>query len=89
MPRNQKMVDGYIKSASQYMQTQTTNRYVAADYAISQKILPLINGIGDDYKELIGNLTEECSDLPLTSEHLKRIKRNAERNMEYYQFFAK
>lgn len=89
MPRNQKMVENYIKTASQYMQTSMTNKYVAIDYAIAQKILPLINGIGNDYQKLIDKLLIECEDMPLTVYHLQRIKRNADNNMGYYQFFAR
>lgn len=87
MPRNQKMVETYIRTASQYM--QSSNKYVAVDYAVAQKILPLINGMGNDYQKLIEKLLNECDDMPLTNYHLQRIKRNADNNMGYYQFFAR
>ena len=91
MPRNQKMVENYIKIASRYMQTSqmTNNKYPAIDYAVAQKILPLINGFGDDYQNLIEEMLRECDDMPLTYEHLQRIERNAKNNMGYYQFFAR
>ena len=79
----------YIRTASQYMQSSMDNKYVAADYAVAQKILPLINGMGNDYQKLIEKLLNGCSDMPLTNYHLQRIKRNADNNMGYYQFFAR
>lgn len=90
MPRNLKMVDNYMLSASIYMNSTSNNKYAAVDYAVSQKILPLINGIGENYSKLIDKLiNEECFDMPMTNMHLQRIKQNAEQNMGYFQFFAR
>ncbi len=89
MPRNLIMVNNYIKIACKYMEQQGNNRYVPLDFAISQKILPLINGNGDVYKRLVDMLIDETSELTLTNEHLERIKHMAEQNMDFYQFFAR
>ena len=89
MPRNLIMVNKYIKIACKYMEQQSDNRYIPLDYAISQKILPLINGAGETYRQLIDRLIDETNELTQTYEHLERIKRLAEQNMDFYQFFAK
>ena len=61
------------------------------DYAVSQKILPTINGNGENYRSLIEELLKECTaqNMPITAKHLERMKRAAENNMGFYQFFAR
>ncbi len=89
MPRNLKMVQGYCAVACRYMDTSAPEvRYAPIDYAVSQKILPTINGSGDRYKKLIDQLIDECGSMPISLSHLERIKRVAELNLGYYQFFA-
>lgn len=65
------------------------NSYVALDYAVSQKILPLISGYGESYKNFLLKLQEICdkSTMPKCNEIIKNIIRNGENNMLYYQFF--
>lgn len=90
MPRNLKMVRNYCSVACRYMDRQSLEtRYAPLDYAVSQKILPTINGTSDRYKKLVNELLVECNSLPLCSGHLTRIKKIAEENMGFYQFFAK
>jgi hypothetical protein len=88
--RNQKMVYDYCKTASQYMDTKKPEtRLAPLDYAVSQKILPIINGRGEQYRRLLLSLQKECEPLPLCHEHIERMISAAKENMEYYQFFAK
>lgn len=71
------------------MDTDTADtRFAAIDYAVAQKILPSINGVGDRYKTLIKDLLNECESMPLCKKHLKRIEQTAEETMGYYQFFS-
>lgn len=88
MPRNQKMVQAYLATASLYMDVDR-EQYAPLDYAVAQKILPLINGSGENYKRLLNTLLEKCGNLPLCQMHLKRIINFADKNMGYYQFFAR
>lgn len=88
MPRNQKMVQKYISAASFYMEVDR-EQYAPLDYAIAQKILPLINGTGKEYKSLLYTLRDKCGSLPLCQKHLNRIIDFADKNMGYYQFFAR
>ncbi|MDR1957078.1 MAG: AAA family ATPase [Treponema sp.] len=90
MPRNQKMVHTYCTIACKYMDTQSPeNRFAPLDYAVSQKILPLINGTGERYHNLLKELKEECTSMPLCRTHIARILKAADENMGFYQFFAK
>jgi len=89
MPRNQKMIYNYLSVAGKYMESDIKNQYTALDFALSQKILPLINGSGERYKQLVNDLKNECFAMPICIKHLDRISRNAESSMGYYQFFAR
>ncbi|MDR3116074.1 MAG: AAA family ATPase [Treponema sp.] len=90
MPRNLKMVHTYCAIAGKYMDTQTSeNRFAPLDYAISQKILPILNGTGERYHNLLKGLKEECKSMPLCHHHITRILKAADENMGFYQFFAK
>ncbi|MDR2418076.1 MAG: AAA family ATPase [Treponema sp.] len=88
--RNQKMVHDYCKTACLYMDTKKPEtRLAPLDYAVSQKILPIISGRGEQYRQLLLSLQKECETLPLCHEHIERMISAAKENMEYYQFFAK
>lgn len=92
MPRSLKMVRSYCIVAAKCMECHTPEtRLAPLDYAFAQKVLPTLNGSGDSYKKLINALLEECDDktMPLSAKHLKRMARIAERNMGFYQFFAR
>jgi hypothetical protein len=90
MPRNQKMVRSYCVVASQYMDMQTMEtQFAPLDYAISQKILPIINGAGEQYKKLLTDLKAVCDGMPLCLAHIDRIIKAADENLGFYQFFAK
>ena len=94
MPRSQRMVTRYLRIAEQCMDTATARTSLAPiDYAIAQKILPTINGYGESYKNLIEELRKQVAineiSMPLTYNHLERMKKAADENMDFYQFFAK
>ena len=91
MPRNLKMVKKYCAVACRCMERDTpSTRFAPLDYAFSQKILPTINGSGENYELLIEDLLKECTsqNMPLTAKHLERMKRNATDNLGFYQFFS-
>jgi len=90
MPRNLKMVKSYIASACVLMETQSEEtKFAPIDYAVAQKILPTINGSGEKYEKLIADLLLECESMPLTKRHLERMKKAAEHNLSFYQFFTR
>ena len=90
-PRNLKMVRNYFQVAFSCMDTsREENRFAPLDYAVSQKILPTINGTGEKYGSLIDALLTRCADkLPVCQRHLLRMKEVAENNLGFYQFFTK
>jgi hypothetical protein len=88
MPRNQKMVRAYYTTAGRYMD-RDENRFTPLDYAVSQKILPIINGTGKHYQTLLTELREVCRMMPLCDYHIGRILNAADENMGFYQFFVK
>lgn len=87
MPRSQRMVENYCHVACRCM--DMSNRLTPLDYAFSQKILPTINGMGENYKYLISELINICDDMPMAKKHLLRMNANAERNLGFYQFFSR
>ncbi len=92
MPRNLKMVKNYCAVACRCMERDTpATKFAPLDYALSQKILPTINGNGDNYRLLIEDLLRECTaqNMPISAKHLERMKRIAENNMGFYQFFSR
>ena len=90
-PRNLKMVRNYFQVAFSCMDTsREENRFAPLDYAVSQKILPTLNGTGEKYGGLVDALLTRCAGkLPLCQRHLLRIKEVAENNLGFYQFFTK
>ena len=83
-PRNIKMVKNYCLVAQKYMR----NAMAPLDFAVAQKILPLINGSGKDYDNLISSLEKEFEgSMPLSYDVIQRLKKNAENNFGDYQLF--
>ena len=92
MPRNLKMVKNFCAVACRCMERDTpVTKFAPLDYALSQKILPTINGNGENYRLLIEDLLKECTaqNMPISAKHLARMKRVAENNMGFYQFFSR
>lgn len=92
MPRNLRMVRNYCAVGCRCMERDTpATKFAPLDYALSQKILPTINGNGDNYRVLIEKLQEECTaqNMPISAKHLERMKRIAGNNMGFYQFFSR
>ena len=88
MPRNLKMVKNYCAVGCRCMERDTpATKFAPLDYALSQKILPTINGNGENYRMLIEDLLKECTaqNMPISAKHLERMKRIAENNMGFYQ----
>lgn len=67
------------------------NNYVVLDFAVSQKILPSINGYGIKYKNFLENLITICDlhSMPKSYHIIKKIIEDGSNNMDYYQFFGR
>lgn len=81
-PRKEIAIYKYCKVATGLLDG---NSYVALDYAISQHILPLINGRGDSFEELLRNLKRDFSDKGMTKSE-KLINKIIERGKELKHF---
>ena len=70
---------------------EDSNSYAALDYAVAQKVLPMLNGYGDNYSRFIEKLIEECDEttMPKCNNLLRGILRNGKDNMQNYQFFGR
>lgn len=78
------MVKNYCLVAQKYMR----NALAPLDFAVAQKILPLINGSGKDYDSLVSSLEKEFEgSMPLSYDLIQRLKNNAENNFGDYQLF--
>lgn len=89
-PRVMSMIKNYCVVGSQLFDKKM-NRLPALDYAVAQKILPMINGYGETYKMFLNNLSKSCdkNNMPISNRIIQDIIRKGETNMQYYQFFAK
>lgn len=63
---------------------------VALDYAVAQRILPHINGSGEQFGKDLRSLAKICGEknLLMSAETLDEIIRKGDDSMSYYQYFA-
>ena len=87
-PRSQGMIMRYLSAATNLMDKSSKDSTLAPlDYAVSQKILPMLSGPADQLKTLFEGLTECCSTLTITSRKLKQMREAGEAN-GFYQYFV-
>ena len=80
--RSQNMMHNYICTAKEFMKST----YAPVDFAVTQKILPLLSGTEDELKELLDDL-EKVSGLPIMKnrvEHMLEVGNDS----GYYQYFS-
>jgi len=89
-PRVMSMIKNYCVAGSMLFDKKM-NRFPALDYAVAQKILPMINGYGETYKMFLNNLLKNCdkNNMPVCNRIIQDIIKKGDLNMQYYQFFAK
>lgn len=89
-PRVIGMIKRFCLAGKNFFDTSETS-YISLDYAIAQKVLPMINGYGDSYGEFIGKLLLVCdkNSMPHCNEILNTIYKRGTVNMQYYQFFSR
>ena len=92
-PRVRKSILKYCYIANEKKLFDSNNINIALDYAISQRVLPLINGYGtgdNRYKtEFLDKLMETCNSYSLDKccKILRQIISNGNNNMNYYNYF--
>ena len=72
-----------------YTLFQSNNHLTCLDYAVSQKILPMIDGFGNEYKHFLEELREnELSGMKKSQKIINTILCKGDKNMKHYQFFG-
>lgn len=68
----------------------TSSEFIALDYAVAQKLLPKINGYGDDYEKFLKILEEKFNNNNMMKSQriVNKILKKGATNMQYYQFFS-
>ncbi len=87
-PRSQSMIARYVSAAVDLMETSSKESQMAPlDYAVSQKILPMLSGPSEQMEKVVKALGVSCASLTRTSEKLKQMHDMGEAN-GFYQYFA-
>ena len=91
-PRTDIAIKKYWATASKVFvedETKTEPSIVALDYAVCQKLLPKIEGSGEQYEKWLEELRSLCSQegLNLAAKRVKDIIEHGNNQMKYYQFF--
>lgn len=91
-PRIKKSISKYLKVGINIFEdtNSVAREFIGLDYAVAQKLLPKINGQGEDYKKFLEKISGffrdnsmiKCKDI------VKNIIHKGDNNMEYYQFFS-
>ncbi len=91
-PRIDRAIKRYWAVASKLFEeeTQTSPSLIALDYAVLQRILPKINGSGDEFETWLLSLMQICSNngLSYSSQMINDIIQKGRDNMKYYHFFG-
>ena len=82
-PRKEIAIYKYCKVATGLL--EGNNSYVALDYAISQHILPLINGRGESFQKLLEGLKSDLNDKGMTKSE-KLLNKIIERGKDLKHF---
>ena len=77
-------MNSYIAVARQYMDESK-----AADFAIAQHVLPLINGFGKGYRTRLERVHEYAkgNNLPRVSQLVEEVMSIGDSNVQSYSFF--
>lgn len=84
--RTKKIINNYISITSPLYDIENLK---CLDYVVLQKLLPMINGSGQSYKEYLIILKEKCNSLFLKKSVslLEQIITKGENNMSYFNYF--
>lgn len=87
-PRILKMIKNYCAIGQDLFENE--NDLIALDYAVSQKLLPLISGYGESYRTFLCQFKEnQLSGMKKSQKIIDRIIKKGDHNMKHYEFFSK
>lgn len=84
-PRKLQTIKQYCSAARQIM--SGSYPLAALDYAVSQHVLPLINGYGDKYQKRLNELREAIRQLDRSRLLLDSITRVGDEEQKFYRYF--
>ncbi len=90
-PRSQKAVEAYCLVAQRYIGYYKNCELKPLDYALAQKVLPLINGYGEGYKMMLEALNRKFDtyNMDICKKIVSDILLSGEAQHGYYQFFGR
>lgn len=88
--RSKKNILKYCSIAQKYMDVENGS-YLPLDYAVSQKLLPMLKGHGDEYKKMLESLADnfEWAGLNKCKVIVDKMITIGEEEYGYYQFFTR
>jgi len=92
-PRAEAAIERYWSIAQKWFESDNSivdSQTIALDYAISQRVLPHIDGSGEIFGKKLKTIADYCEEqnLRMSAEIINAILQKGEENMQYYQFFA-
>lgn len=88
-PRVQKMIKNYCIKGNELFE-KGKNDLISLDYAVSQKLLPLLEGYGDEYREFLKIFCEvQLSGMDKCQKIVENIILKGDKNMKHYYFFQR
>lgn len=91
-PRIKKIISMYLKVGINLFEetNDVAQEFIGLDYAVAQKLLPKINGQGEDYKKFLEKIKDffENNNMIKCEKIVKKIISKGDNNMQYYQFFS-
>lgn len=86
-PRVQKMIKNYCIKGTKVFE-KGKNDLISLDYAVSQKLLPLLEGYGDEYREFLKEFNEnQLSGMEKCQKIVRNMILKGDKNMKHYYFF--
>lgn len=86
--RSQRMIMRYLSAATPLMDRGTADsRFAPLDYALVQKVLPMLSGPTEDLLDLMQSMADKCADMPMTANKLASMLKMGEES-GFVQFFA-
>ncbi len=90
-PRSRKAIERFVLAGADLFEREDgiMPLYIAIDYAVSQKLLPLVNGSGEDYQRELMQLREHFAGHQLIhcQKIVDRILQQGNLTSGYYRFF--
>ncbi|WP_294185226.1 hypothetical protein [uncultured Clostridium sp.] len=91
-PRIKKIMDRYLKvGINLFEETNTAaQEFVGLDYVVAQKLLPKIDGQGEEYEKFLKQIESFFNNNNMIKCHniVQHIINKGNSNMQYYQFFS-